>query len=74
MRDGGKILIVERTVFEDPAQSLVTLLADITMLVLTGGQERTNDEYSRLFEQAGLSLTRVVPVMNPYSIFEGSKR
>jgi hypothetical protein len=42
------------------------------MLVLTGGQERTEEEYARLFVGAGLRLTGVVPVAHPYGIFEGA--
>jgi hypothetical protein len=44
------------------------------MLVLTGDLERTRDEYLRLFEDADLRLTRVIPVLFPYGIFEGSEK
>jgi hypothetical protein len=72
MRDGGKVLIVERTIFDDPEQSIPTLLSDLNMLVLTGGQERTEEEYARLLAGAGLRLTRVLPVAYPYGVFEGA--
>jgi SAM-dependent methyltransferase len=72
MHAGGRILVIERMIFDDPAKSLPTLLSDINMLVLTGGQERTGDEYKRLFEGADLRLTRILPVLYPYAIFEGS--
>ncbi len=74
MRGGGRVLVVERMIFADPVQSIPTLLSDINMLVLTGGLERTHDEYARLFADADLSLTRVVPVRFPYGIFEGSQK
>ena len=31
------------------------------MMVLPGGMERTEEEYRRLFEAGGFSLTRIVP-------------
>lgn len=46
-------------------------LLDLEMLVNTGGQERTLDEYQRLFEAAGFELTRVVPTPTPVSVIEG---
>ena len=48
------------------------LVVTPNMLVLTGGQERTEEEYARLFVGAGLRLTGVVPVAHPYGIFEGA--
>jgi hypothetical protein len=40
------------------------------MLVGTGGQERTEEEYRALLDQAGFRLTRVVPTASPVSIVE----
>lgn len=74
MLEGGKVLVVERMILDDPAQSLPTLLSDINMLVMTGGRERRNDEYARLFADADLCLTRVLPVLFPYGVFEGSQK
>jgi hypothetical protein len=48
------------------------LLSDLNMLVLTGGQERTGEEYARLFAGADLRLTGVLPVAYPYGVFEGA--
>jgi hypothetical protein len=58
MHADGKVLIVERMIFDDPEKSIPTLLSDLNMLVLTGGQERTEEEYARLLVSAGLRLTR----------------
>jgi hypothetical protein len=41
------------------------------MLVLTGGQERTNDEYSELLRASGLKLGSIQPVAFPYGVIEG---
>jgi O-methyltransferase domain len=48
MHADGKVLIVERMIFDDPEKSLPTLLSDLNMPVLTGGRERTEEEYARL--------------------------
>ena len=46
-------------------------LLDLNMLVMSGGQERTEAEFGQLFNASGLSLTRVVPTLAPLSIIEG---
>jgi hypothetical protein len=43
----------------------------INMLVVAGGQERTEREYDALFQAAGLQLTRIVPTCSPLSLIEG---
>ncbi len=43
---------------------------DINMLVLTGGRERTPDEFAKLFADCGWQLARVIPTSSPYSIVE----
>jgi SAM-dependent methyltransferase len=71
MAKDGRVLIVERLIPDDPADALPVLLSDMTMLVVTGGQERTNTEYSRLLAEAGLALANVQPVAPPYGVVEG---
>ena len=41
------------------------------MLVVTGGQERTNAEYGQLLAEAGLNLAKVQPVAPPFGVIEG---
>jgi len=43
---------------------------DINMMVLTGGRERTPDEFAQLFADTGWQLTRVISTPSPYSIVE----
>jgi hypothetical protein len=43
---------------------------DINMLVLTGGRERTPEEFAGLFLDAGWRLVQVIPTPSPYSIVE----
>jgi SAM-dependent methyltransferase len=43
---------------------------DIVMLILTGGRERTPDEYRELLASAGFRLTRVVPTAAQFAVIE----
>jgi hypothetical protein len=71
MAEGGRVLIVERLIPDDPADAVPVLLSDLNMLVLTGGRERTNAEYGQLLAGAGLKLAKVQPVAPPYGVIEG---
>jgi hypothetical protein len=46
-------------------------LPDLNMLVMSGGQERTEAVFGRLFSASGFCLTRVVPALAPVSTIEG---
>ena len=69
MAPGGKVLVVETIVpaGNDPHPIKVM---DLNMLAVTGGLERTRDQYERLFEQAGLRLARVIGTRGQLSILE----
>lgn len=45
-------------------------LADVVMLSVTGGRERTEAEYAALLSGAGFRLNRAVPTNTQFSIFE----
>jgi len=49
------------------------LLADLNMLVLTGGHERTAAEYRTLLGGAGFALARIVPTATPLSVIEATR-
>ena len=72
MPGAGRVLIVERLIPEDDGDPVPTLLSDINMLVLTGGRERTNEEYRELLEASGMRLGSVLPVAFPYGVLEGT--
>jgi hypothetical protein len=40
------------------------------MLVITGGLERTEDEFRQLLDASGFKLTRFVPTQTPFSVVE----
>ncbi len=70
MNASGRLLVVE-SVIPPGNEPFFGKLLDLTMLVIPGGQERTEDEYRRLFEQAGFRLERIVPTQTEVSIIEG---
>jgi hypothetical protein len=43
------------------------LMSDLNMLAVTGGRERTENEWRALLQSAGLALRRVLPVSGPES-------
>lgn len=43
---------------------------DLEMLLLAGGRERTQEEFARLFREAGFRLTRVLPTKSPACVLE----
>jgi hypothetical protein len=45
-------------------------LMDLVMLVLTGGRERTTEEYHELLVSRGFKLHRVIPTASEYAIIE----
>ena len=69
MNENARLLIVER-VIPPGNEPFVGKHVDITMLVHTGGMERTEVEYRRLLEEAGLKLNRVVPMITGASVVE----
>jgi hypothetical protein len=70
MAPGGRVLVVDHVIPAGNAGDWGKQL-DINMMVLTGGQERTREQFRDLFAHAGLRLKRVVPTDSPLSILEG---
>lgn len=66
---GGVVLVVERLLGR-AGYEVDTALLDLTMLLVPGGRERTEQEYSALFEAAGLRLTAVVHTTTAVSVLE----
>jgi len=68
----GKLLLVEMVVPSDnrpsPAQAM-----DLNMLVLLGGQERTEEQFERLLGAAGFRLERIIPTRSPFSVIEATR-
>lgn len=71
MGPSGKVLLIERIIPDNKAEALPILLSDLHMMVSAGGQERTLAEYQAMFQAAGLSLTRTIPLYPPWNLIEG---
>lgn len=69
MADGGRLLLVEQIVSADNAPSFAKFI-DVNMLVMTGGRERTEQEFADLFAASGFRLTRVVPTESVFCVIE----
>ena len=69
MKPGARLLLVEFVLPEGDVPHFGKI-ADMVMLVVPGGEERTGPEYGVLLAAAGLKMTRVVPTASDVSIVE----
>lgn len=69
MKPDGTLLLIERVipVGDTPHSSKAF---DLAMLVMAGGQERTQDEYTELLTEAGFRVERVIGTDSSLSIVE----
>jgi hypothetical protein len=71
----AKLLILEQVLperFEPSRAAVRAAMADLHMLAITGGQERTAGEYRGLLTGAGFVLTRVIDTAAAESLVEGA--
>ena len=73
MGANGRLLLVEMVLPEGDAFHPGKLL-DLLMLSVPGGEERTPSQYSALLDEAGFTMTQVVPTQSPVSIVEAVPR
>jgi len=71
LKGRGTLLLVERIMPVRVKDNPETIMADVHMLALTGGRERTEAEYRALFARAGFTLTRVIPTRSAFRLIEG---
>ena len=69
MKPGARLLIVEFVLPEGDTPHFGKI-ADMVMLTIPGGEERTSAEYGTLLAAAGLKMTRVFPTASDVSIVE----
>jgi len=69
MAMNAKLLLIERVLPSD-GEPAIGKMIDVTMMVQTGGLERTEEEYRVLLEQAGFGLRRVVFTHSAASVLE----
>jgi O-methyltransferase domain/Dimerisation domain len=72
MAPGGRTLVIE-SVIEPGNDPSPAKFLDLMMFVMNGGRERTAEEYRRLFAEAGLRLTRIIPTAGAESLIEGER-
>jgi hypothetical protein len=65
----GRLLLVE-PIIPPGNESHMSKLADIQMLVMTGGRERTREEFQQLLGQSRFRMTAVVPTQSFVSVVE----
>jgi len=69
LKTGARVMVIEMILPEDssphPGWSL-----DMTMMMVTGGRERTLSEFTKLLAHAGLKVNRVIPTQSPVSMIE----
>jgi hypothetical protein len=70
MAQDGRVLVVE-SVIDAGEKSVAAKMLDVQMLAMTGGRERTVEEFEELFAGAGLEVSRVIPVGVDGRIVEG---
>lgn len=73
MHAGARLLIIEH-VLAPPNQPDHGKFIDLEMLLITGGRERTKEEYEALLDTADLRCERVTATAMPVSILEARRR
>jgi O-methyltransferase/methyltransferase family protein len=71
MRADGRVLVIERVV-DLGSKQYWGKFVDLVMLAMTGGSERTEADYERLFAAAGLFPVRAVSLPSGFSIIEAA--
>jgi hypothetical protein len=73
MHEDGKVVLIE--IIRPAGQPLPeSSFLDLTMLLFLHGRERTEAEYRRLLEHAGLRLHKITPTASPFSVIEAVKQ
>lgn len=73
MNKTARLLLVEAIIPHEDALHPGKVI-DFDMLVGLGGKERTEEEYSALFEASGFRLNRIIPTASPMCIIEGTPK
>ncbi len=78
MNAKAKLLIAEGVAprrIDTSLESRGAAANDVNMLVVSGGRQRSEEEFRALYDAAGLALTKVIPTLSPVvSLIEGVPR
>lgn len=75
MHSRSRLVLLERKLperIENRDDAFTTVMGDVHMMVVLGGKERTTNEYRQLLDQAGLRMTRDVPIESDITAFEAA--
>ena len=70
MSDSARLLLIDAVVPTGTERSPSLAIADVLMLAVFEGRERTEDEYRELLAAEGLKIGRIVPTPTALSIIE----
>jgi hypothetical protein len=73
MQRPATLLLVEQ-VLKDRNEADFAKLADLNMLVMAGGLERTAEEFRALLAEAGFELVRIIPTKSASKVIEAVQR
>jgi hypothetical protein len=73
IRPGGRLVVIEH-IIEPNNEGQEGKFMDLNMMVITGGIERTREEFEAIFDAAGFELTCVKHTETPVSVIEGIAR
>lgn len=68
-KPNGKVILLETVIQPGNAPDLGKV-ADIEMMALPGGRERTAEEFRALFAGAGFRMTSITPTKSPLAVIE----
>ncbi|HEX2178748.1 MAG TPA: methyltransferase [Actinomycetota bacterium] len=66
VKPGGRLLVIERLL-----PGAYATATDVNMLAVTGGRERTEEDFARLMSASGFRLSRVLELPMEYNVVEG---
>jgi len=73
MPDGSSLLIVEPIVSDSNKKEMAKVM-DVYMMIITGGKERTRQEFEHLLEKSGFRLDAIISTETEFSFMIASKR
>ncbi|WP_285571671.1 methyltransferase [Actinoallomurus iriomotensis] len=68
-RPGARVIVLERLMTDQPTPEVAYM--DLHMMLVSGGRERTREEWAALFERSGLRLSAVTDTSTPFWMIEG---
>lgn len=70
MPEGARLAIIERLLPEHAADDPAAIMADLHMMVISGGKCRKLGEFGALLSEAGLTLAKTTPTTSGLTIIE----